>query len=121
MNLCEALKAGREQNRAITKPSWIDVYIYHGTDNLLRWSNNDDPIYFAVADLLDDNYVLAEAPYHGPLDDEEEFRSRILRPFQFSPEYFNGVGSQSSGVSGTFDSSVDSIHTQSPEGPVSSP
>jgi hypothetical protein len=75
MNLCEAIRKGRKNDRAIRRPSWQDgLAWYHGTDNVIRWYNEDPSraesmVEFAVADFLHDNYELhSTIKYHGHLN-----------------------------------------------------
>lgn len=78
MNLCEIVRAGQAANRAFTRTFWGDpnVYVYHGMDNQLRivtpvLHGDSDPsdrsFGLAIADLMYDDYVLCDQPYHGPL------------------------------------------------------
>lgn len=67
MNIVEALRLGREKNRAIRQASWpTDSYLYHGMDNILTF-NDGRRLSPRVAFFLGDNWELTKAPYHGPL------------------------------------------------------
>lgn len=68
MNICEAMRAAQTANKAIRQARWpSDVYAYHGMDNLIRFSDTNVEISFAVATLLADDWELSDAPYHGKL------------------------------------------------------
>lgn len=71
MNLCEAFLEGRRINKAIKRKIWedADIYLYHGMDNLLyEHSLNKDTVQaLCVSDILANDWVLADAPYHGTL------------------------------------------------------
>ncbi len=67
MNICEVLRLGIVQNRAFRDADWPKgLYAYHGMDNQICLSNGRQ-FSWAVATLLNDNFELADAPYHGPL------------------------------------------------------
>lgn len=73
MNICEAIRKGREENRAIKRSSWVgSLYAYHGMDNQLLYSTNDNPVGFPIAVFLEDDWELADFPYHGKLDEQEQ-------------------------------------------------
>lgn len=68
MNICDTIKLGREENRAIRQSSWPpELFVYHGMDNQLRFSDSHHPLSFAVATFLANDWELAKAPYHGSL------------------------------------------------------
>lgn len=76
MNMCEALRLGRKENRAIKLSGWPDeVYVYHGMDNLLRIigdGSGDRELTLSVALLMYDDWELSTAYYHGLLETPSE-------------------------------------------------
>lgn len=72
MNICEAVKQGRETNKAFRQSSWpAETYAYHGMDNHLFVDDGKKryELSMAVATLLGDDWELDENnPYHGPLE-----------------------------------------------------
>ncbi len=78
MNMCEALRLGRRENRAIKRSDWpSEVYVYHGMDNLLRIIGDGSgyrELTLSAALLMYDDWELSAERYHGPLEtlSEEE-------------------------------------------------
>ena len=85
MNLCNALKEGRNQLKAIRLNEWAsDGHLawYHGMDNQLCWYNSDpdspcmhktgERVAFSMADFIDREYEIHDTiHYHGDIRTEE--------------------------------------------------
>lgn len=70
MNMCDAFVAGREVNKAIERSSWLGhLYVFHGMDNVVMMGRREgdcrSTYCMCVADLLADDWCVADAPYHG--------------------------------------------------------
>ena len=72
MNICEALRLGRKENKAIKLSNWpAEVYVYHGMDNALYIigdGSGNRELTVSVALLLCDNWEISAEHYHGPLE-----------------------------------------------------
>jgi len=64
MNIYTCLKKARKLNRALRRKEWAeDLFVYHGMDNVLRWSDERD-FSFSIADLLSTTWVTTKIhPY----------------------------------------------------------
>jgi hypothetical protein len=84
MSLCEAIKEARKNNSAFRQRGWPEgIYAYHGMDNLVRFSDSDAELTFAVATLLADDWELyPAAPYHGKLASREDAPLKPLENVQ---------------------------------------
>jgi hypothetical protein len=69
MNICEAIRLARQENKAFRQAIWAaGQYAYHGMDNLIRFSSSDREIAPCAALFLSDDWELFDgAPYHGKL------------------------------------------------------
>ena len=79
MNLCDALKNGKKELKAVRRKEWpSNLAWYHGMDNRICWWNSDpnsscvyktgDAVSFAIADFGRDDYQIhPSVDYHGDL------------------------------------------------------
>jgi len=68
MNIHEALKKARQENKAIKEDRWEGTCLYHGMDNILRWYKGEGNPYgdngrecpLSIALLLSERWEVTE-------------------------------------------------------------